>query len=165
MQRENRPKPSLALAILTNLGLALMLVCVENLLIFSDIGFSSAGTNGGDLVGPIPGWIIGVIWTALFGSLGVARGIIVADGSDAARGAACAVLILLAACAAYPFYTLGLNNKLIGLFGNIITLCLAAWATVRLWSVRPFAATAPLAVFGWVAFATLSLIDERDFFG
>jgi hypothetical protein len=165
MPRENNTAPSFTSAVARNLALALMLVCVENAMIFSGIFFSSAGTSGGKLVGVIPGWVIGVVWAALFGSLGIARGVMVADGSGPARRAAGADLILLAACAAYPFYTLGLNNAVIGLFGNIITLCLSAWAAVRTWPVRPLAMAAPLAVFSWVAFATLALIDERHIFG
>jgi len=147
-------------AILRNLGLALLLVCIENILIFSGIGFSSAGTSGGNFIGPIPGWIIGGVWTALFAGLGVARGVLEADGSAAARRAAWAVLILLIACAAYPFYTMGLNNERIGVTGNIITIGLSVWTAIQIFCVQRCAVIAPLSVFGWVLFATIALIDE-----
>jgi tryptophan-rich sensory protein len=151
-------------AILRNLGLALLLVCIENLLIFSGSGFFSTGTSGGDFIGPIPGWIIGAVWTALFGSLGVARGVMEADGSETARRAARAVMILLIACATYPFYTMGLHNEIIGLSGNIITIGIAIWTAIRIHCVQRYAVIAPLSVFGWVAFATLALIDEQHLF-
>ncbi len=165
MYKANQATPSMRFAILRNLGHALLLVCIENLLIFSGIGFSNAGTSGGDFIGPVPGWIIGVIWTVLFGSLGVARGVMQADGSQAARRAASAVLILLFACAAYPFYTMGLHNEIIGLSGNMIIIILSVWTAIRIHDVQRFAVIAPLGVFGWVVFATVALIDERRLLG
>jgi tryptophan-rich sensory protein len=154
--------PSLRAAILKNLAFALLVVGIENMLIFSGIGFSSSGTGGGHHIGPIPGWIIGVVWTGLFAGLGVVRGVMEADGSRAARRAGRAVLTLLAACAAYPFYTLGLNNDSIGLLGNVVTICLSVWVTIRVGAVRPVGVIAPLAVAGWVLFATVALIDQDD---
>jgi tryptophan-rich sensory protein len=158
--RTSPPKPSLGFAILKNVGLAALLVVAENLLIFSGIGFSSRGASGGDFIGPIPGWTIGLVWTGLFAGLGVVRGVMQTDGSPRAPRAAWAVLTLLIACAAYPFYTLGLHNEIIGLFGNIITLCLSIWAAVQVGRVRRLGAIAPLAVIGWLTFATVALIDE-----
>jgi tryptophan-rich sensory protein len=160
MPTHQQVMPPQGFPILKNLALALLLVAVENLLIFSGVGFSSSGTTGGDVMAPIPGWIIGLVWTALFAGLGVARGLMQADGSAGARRAAWAVLILLIACAAYPFYTIGLHNKVIGLFGNIITIYFAIWAAVQIGRVRRLGAIAPLAVIGWVSFATVALIDE-----
>jgi len=165
VQRKIQVKPSLRFAILRNLVLTLLLVCIENLLIFSGIGFSSAGTSGGNLIAPIPGWIIGVVWTALFAGLGLARAVLEADGSEAARNAAWAVFILLIACAAYPFYTIGLNCEVIGLSGNIATIAVAIWTAIQVHCVQRYAAIAPLSVFGWVLFATVALIDERHLLG
>ncbi len=158
-------KPSPGFAILKNVVLAMLLVGAENLLIFSHIGFSSSGTRGGELLAPIPGWVIGAVWTALFASLGVVRGVIEADGSAAARRASRAVLVLLIACATYPFYTLGLHNDVLGLFGNIVTIYLSIWAAAQIGRVRRLAVIAPLAVTGWVAFATVTLIDGARLFG
>lgn len=165
MDRRHQANLRLRSAVMKNVGLALLLVVAENLLIFSNIGFSSAGTRGGGFIAAIPGWVIGLVWTALFGGIGIARGVMLADGSASGRRAAKAMLILLIACAAYPFYTVGLHDEIIGLFGNALTMCLAAWAAMRLWLVRRVAAIAPLAVLGWVAFASLALIEGGNLSG
>jgi tryptophan-rich sensory protein len=160
MRESNRPAPSLSVAILKNVAMSLLLVGIVNLLIFSGLGFASSGTKGGRFIGPIPGWIIGIVWTALFVGLGVTRGVVAVDRSVAAARAGRAVVMLIIACAAYPFYTIGLQSEIIGLFGNLATIGLSVWVAARMARVRRVGVIAPLAVIAWVAFATAASIDE-----
>jgi hypothetical protein len=112
---------------------------------------------------PIPGWLIGLIWVILFAGLGVVRGVMEANGSPDAHRASKALLVLLFACAAYPFYTLGLRDDLIGLVGNVATLGLSVWAAVRVRSISRAGAVVPLTLAGWLLFASAALIDDGRF--
>ena len=155
-----RPGPSQRIAILNNLSIALLLVGIENLLIFSAPGFSRSGLAGGRHFQPIPGWIIGLVWTALFAGLAIVRGLMQAEGSLGGGRAGRAVMVLLIACAAYPFYTLGLRSDAIGLFGNLATVGISAWTAFKVGAVRRWGLAAPLAVTAWLLFATAGLIDQ-----
>jgi tryptophan-rich sensory protein len=147
-------------AILINLLIALALVGGENLLILSGWGFSGSGLAGGRLARPIPGWIIGFVWTGLFAGLGVVRGLTLAEGSRQGRRAGRAVAVLLIACAAYPFYTFGLRSDAIGLAGNLVTIGLSVWTAFRVGAVRRAGVVAPLAVTAWLLAASAALIDQ-----
>jgi hypothetical protein len=92
--------------------------------------------------------------------LGVTRGVVAVDRSVAAARAGRAVVMLIIACAAYPFYTIGLQSEIIGLFGNLATIGLSVWVAARMARVRRVGVIAPLAVIAWVAFATAASIDE-----
>eukprot|EP01037_Dinobryon_pediforme_P010979 gene10979-11060_t len=68
-----------------------------------------------------PGWVIGLIWTAIFAALGTAHWLMRREGPTFQR-ARRDLLWFGLLCLAYPFYTLGLRSNLIGAIGNVVIL-------------------------------------------
>jgi tryptophan-rich sensory protein len=65
-----------------------------------------------------PGWVIGVVWLALFALMGLVHGRL----RQIKPSTSWTMIALAAACLAYPLYTGGLQNGSVGLVGNIATL-------------------------------------------
>jgi tryptophan-rich sensory protein len=107
-----------------------------------------------------PGWVIGIVWIALFALLGAARWRLAEAGTRAGDTARRRVDVLLLNCALYPFYTLGLSSDGLGMAGNILTLCLAVWAARGALRVSRLAAVLVSPVVSWVAFATIGFMQE-----
>jgi benzodiazapine receptor len=93
-----------------------------------------------------PGYVIGIVWTALFALMGAARAITIP-----ARRPLVTVLIVL--CLAYPFYTLGFQDRQANLAGIIVTEAYTLYVTARL--IRPKCKAALLLVplILWLCFA------------
>lgn len=104
-----------------------------------------------------PGVVIGVVWTILFAALGAARWLVTRE-RDAGRLNGLLVTILILACFAYPYYTLGFHDLVIGLTGSLATMLLAAATAWRVSRQSPLAAAlvAPTAL--WCGFASVLLI-------
>lgn len=148
-------------ALLLNLGLALALVIIVNFGIFAFVGNSRASTQGGPLLGEIPGWFIGLVWTGLFVALATAKWRVqVYLPEPQASRAAILIVALLIFCAIYPIYTAGLSKPIIGLVGNFATAAMAIWVAVAVFRVEPIAALAPIAVVAWVCFASVAIVDQ-----
>lgn len=151
--------------VLLNAAIALLLVLFVNLSIQLAVGIPVSGTRGGNMIGPIPGWFIGLVWTGLFLGLGVTRGVMKSAGSALGERAGRAILILILACAVYPLYTFGLRNDVIGLGGNIATIGLAVWVARRVFPVQQWFVVMPLTVVAWLVFASLALLDQNSWVG
>ena len=138
-------------------GAVALVLCIDGaLFLFVD----ETGSRGGPLLGSIPGWAIGGVWIVLFALLGVAHGRVRRRHTPRGDAARVAIATLMTACALYPLYTLGLRSATLGAIGNAATLAVAAVAVARTWSLDRVAAIAPCAIIAWVAFATLTIIDD-----
>ena len=95
-----------------------------------------------------PGWLVGTLWVVLFVFMGLAHGRLYAAKSAASTW----VMALLLSCLVYPLYTVGLQNGIVGWWGNLFTLILAL---VVLWQTRADTTNSwlILPVVLWLAFA------------
>ena len=106
-----------------------------------------------------PGWVIGAVWTALFAAMGTARWAAIRDAVALGhRHAARPITVLIFACFAYPYYTLGFRSVEIGLAGSIATMLAATFIAWRLIGLSRPAALFVLPTALWCAFATVLLI-------
>ncbi|RSK33086.1 tryptophan-rich sensory protein [Hymenobacter metallilatus] len=140
--------------LLLNVGAAVLSCLLLNGLIFA---------FNWDDSGPLPlapalGPYVGAVWVGLFALLGTARWQLIRVGSSAGRRARRWVVILMASCLAYPFYTLALGSDLAGLLGNVETILLAAFVAWRIWPYSRPAARLVLPVIAWVTFATATVL-------
>ena len=103
-------------------------------------------------------WLVFFLWIAFETTKLRARG-----GQVAERASQCLRILLLGATA-YPYYTLGLRSAVIGVFGNVLTIGLAAAAFDQLRHVRLAACLLPTAVMFWLMFASLLILDETRWF-
>jgi tryptophan-rich sensory protein len=89
----------------------------------------------GAIRGVPPGWVVGVLWTLLFAGMGIARWLLVREGSvDVDWRVAESVSLLAFLCLLYPLYTAGLRDLRVGEVGNIATAVVAiavAWLAGR----------------------------------
>ena len=70
------------------------------------------------------------------------------------------ITILAVLCFLYPFYTLGLSSRTMGLIGNCIIILLAGWTIWQVKSSSKTAAALLSAVVLWVSFASVIIIRE-----
>ena len=108
-------------------AIAIAAVLGVNGIVFG-LGFSGTTDRAGEMTS-VPGWLIGAVWTGLFALFGAAHGLLRALGPRT-RTACHRLRWFGAFCLAYPFYTLGLSNQIIGLAGNAVT-AIAALAVIR----------------------------------
>ena len=106
-----------------------------------------------------PGYIIGGVWTVLFGMMGAAR----AYTPHKDRYLLTTLIVL---CLLYPFYTLGLQDRMAGMIGIIITIFVALCITVYLKGIAPNAAWLLVPLIYWLCFAlalvaTVSRLNGR----
>jgi tryptophan-rich sensory protein len=102
-----------------------------------------------------PGYAIGIVWTILFACMGAARYYAVAAGD---RRDAALIVILIALCLAYPFYTAGLQDHLAGLIGLSVTEVLALTTLLHAWKPARWAAYLILPLIVWLWFASLLIL-------
>ncbi len=130
-----------------NVALSVGAALVVNAVIF---GLQFLGAAG-DPLGP-PGWLVGLVWTVLFALFGAARWKLQAPANGtAARFWLVGFAIL---CLSYPFYTLGLSNRSVGVAGNVLTGLAAILLLRRIWPASPTAAFLVAPVVPWLVFAT-----------
>lgn len=113
-----------------------------------------------------PGFVIPIVWWILFTLLGIARFLVVRRRATPNADSKL-VLGLGILCAAYAYYTLGLekltgiSSLWFGLFGNIAVIAVASYAV---WKLRraaaPLAALLIAPVVLWTLFATFIVIGE-----
>ncbi len=98
-----------------------------------------------------PGYVVGIVWTVLFGTMGAARWL--ALKSDDPNGARL-IVVLVVLCLAYPFYTLGFQDRMPGLAGILVTFALTAAIAFRARRRGCRAGLMLLPLLGWLCFAT-----------
>ena len=112
-----------------------------------------------DLPTDPPGWLVGAVWTALFACFGLAHGVVAHSRPDRRAGRR-GIELLAALCLLYPLYTSGLEDRFIGLAGNIVTaitaVLLAAWLALR----DRRAALLVLPVVPWLVYASWTIFHS-----
>jgi tryptophan-rich sensory protein len=134
-----------------NLAVFVGAVLVVNAIVFG-LRFPGAA---GDPSGP-PGWVVGLVWTALFTLFGTAHWMLQAPANGAGARFWLAAFAIL--CLSYPFYTLGLGNRSIGLAGNVVTGFAAILLVRRLRAASETAALLVAPVLPWLVFASWSIL-------
>jgi translocator protein len=108
-----------------------------------------------------PGWVVGLVWTAiLFPLMATARWQLNAYSEPSASGARATITALLICCLIWPFYSLALGSLVGGLIGNLITIGIALYA---IWRVTPLSRSTALLIAPvvlWVVFATAIILSE-----
>jgi tryptophan-rich sensory protein len=110
-----------------------------------------------------PGWLVVLVWNILFPAMGVARWLVVTSGAATGPRVGWAIVALAVLCAAYAYYTLGLERltgvsaAVFGLAGNAVVIAAAAWVAALAAPVSPLAAALVAAVAVWTAFASVSV--------
>lgn len=153
LNRANRPDGS---GLAANVALAVAAALLINALIFL---FAPQGppTRVEPAFAP-PGWVIGGVWTLLFALMGAARWLALRSDHPDARRHAAMVALLIAFCAAYPAYTLGLSNLTVGLAGNVATILAAGFVVHRIRDGSRAAAALLIPIVLWVSFATVLVV-------
>jgi tryptophan-rich sensory protein len=108
-----------------------------------------------------PGWAIGAVWVVLLALLAVAFWRLASDEAAGAQRLAPWVLLLIAACLAYPFYTVGFSNEVVGFIGNLATSVASAFLAGRVLPASRLAAALVFLPAIWVSFATFALMFGR----
>ena len=112
-----------------------------------------------------PGFVIPIVWWILFTLLGAARFLVLRRGNAPDTDSAL-LLGLAVLCAAYAYYTLGLekltgiSSLWFGLFGNIAVIAAATYVVWRLRRAVPAASLLVAPVVLWTLFATFIVIGE-----
>jgi benzodiazapine receptor len=143
-------------SLFASIALAVALAVIANG-VLSAFGLNRAGTERWPQFAP-PGPAIGGIWVALFAGMGAARWFALTSGDVAAKSDARDVVILIALCLAYPFYTRVAGGHVTELCGNIVTFAYAVWLARRLSSRSRVATYLIGAVALWVALATVLVL-------
>ena len=138
------PRSSLA----TDIALPVVLALATNGLIFA-LGWRQPDHDIQPGSAP-PGYVIGIVWTVLFALMGAAR-----YHATAKR----MVTALIALCLAYPFYTLGLQDRMIGLAGIAVTGTLAIYIVLYQWQRARRAALLLLPLVAWLTFAAMLILS------
>ncbi|HQU83371.1 MAG TPA: tryptophan-rich sensory protein [Pyrinomonadaceae bacterium] len=111
----------------------------------------------------LPDFLIPLVWFVLFTLLGIARYFVV-ESAEAYYSKLLIGLGIL--CAAYAYYTLGLESLTgisalwFGLAGNIAVILYTAFVVWSLYRVVPAAAFLTVPVVIWTSFATLIVLAE-----
>ena len=103
-----------------------------------------------------PGFVIGIVWTFLFALIGLARGLAVRHGT---RPVVRLVTILIALCLAYPFYTLGFQDRLPDVAGIVVTGVFTAYVIARARRPVPAVSLTLLPLLAWLCFAGVLVIS------
>jgi tryptophan-rich sensory protein len=155
--RPARNGRSLAILVLATVLVTLAL----NGLIFA-LGWAGPSAASGRVYPLLPpGWAIGAVWVVLLALLAVAYWRLASDEAPEARRLGPWVLLLVAACLAYPLYTAGLSNETAGFIGNLATIVASAFLAGRVWPASRLAAALILLPAIWVSFATFALLFGR----
>jgi tryptophan-rich sensory protein len=101
------------------------------------------------------GGTIGLIWVVLFACMGAARRLVAGSSSPRSSLHAKLIVILIASCLAYPFYTHFIHGHLTELIGNAVSFTIATFAAIRSWGDSRIAALLIGLVAAWIVFATV----------
>ncbi len=134
--------------IAANIVIPVILALATNGLIFA-LGWQQPDRDIQPAFAP-PGYVIGIVWTVLFALMGCARGLASRQGD---RRTVRLLTILIGLCLAYPFYTLGLQDNLVGLVGIVLTGAFCLYVIVSAWARTRAAALLLLPLAGWFCFA------------
>jgi tryptophan-rich sensory protein len=102
-----------------------------------------------------PGYVVGMVWVLLFGCMGLGHWFAL-QRQDIKGARLLTGLILL--CLAYPFYTAGLQDRMAGLIGIMVTL---AYSAALAWRFRRLACRAGLTLLpliAWLCFAAALIL-------
>ncbi len=102
-----------------------------------------------------PGYVVGIVWTILFGFMGTARWYALKSGD---RTGARLVVLLILLCLAYPFYTAGLQDRMAGLAGILVTFLFTAAIAFRARRRGCKAGLMLLPLLAWLCFATALIL-------
>ena len=112
-----------------------------------------------------PGYVIPIVWWILFTLLGIARYRVVQIGSASVIDS-WLLIGLGVLCAAYAYYTLGLqaitgiSALWFGLIGNIVVIAAALFVIRQLYGSVPAASFLVAPIVLWTSFATLVVLVE-----
>lgn len=98
-----------------------------------------------------PGYVIGIVWTVLFALTGAARAI----ATHQHRRLVTALILL---CLAYPFYTLGFQDRQANFVGIILTEAYTLYVTSRLIRSSYKAALLLVPLILWLGYAMALVI-------
>lgn len=143
------------IGLVANVGASVFAVLAVNFVVFLSGWFQTDTPDTKPSVLNPPGWLVGVVWVALFTLLGAARWLLVKSDANYGKSQSRYIILLALFCLAYPFYTMGLKNVAAGLTGNIATVVAALWVVLRVRRVSVAAARCVLPVVAWVSFATV----------
>lgn len=101
--------------------------------------------------------LIGIVWSALFAALGVARGRLHGHPREQRR-----IDGLWLLCVTYPLYTGGLRWRGAAYAGNVVIAATAARIAQDASPIKPDAARLVATIVPWVAWTTLALLTERS---
>jgi tryptophan-rich sensory protein len=110
-----------------------------------------------------PGFVIPIVWFALFTLLGIARQDLVRINEGGMQWLLFGLAFL---CATYAYYTLGLARLTnisalwYGLAGNIVVIVFAAFVVWKLFPVNKIAAYLTMPVIVWTIFASVIVVGE-----
>lgn len=108
-------------------------------------------------VGAVIGTIVPFVWLFLFAGMGTSFWLLV-RGREAVPGRAWLMVVLIALCVGYPFYTASLNAPVVALIGNGVVVATAALAVWRAWPVSRLASVLVMPVIAWVSLASIALV-------
>lgn len=141
-----------------NVAAVILLVTVVNAIVFS-FDWGDFAESAPDVLAP-PGWVLALVWTTLFIFMGAARWLAVKSENERTVYHSRLIFSLVALCALYPFYTLGLQNNVMGLIGNIIIILLAGWTAWQIAETSRLAAGLIAMIVIWVLFASGIVVRE-----
>jgi tryptophan-rich sensory protein len=130
--------------LLLNILIPVVLALATNGLIFA-LGWTQPDHDLQPRWAP-PGYVVGMVWTILFALMGAARAITSPERRPL-------VTALIALCLAYPFYTLGFQDRQANLTGIIVTEAYTLYVTARLIRPKCKAALLLLPLIAWLCFA------------
>jgi tryptophan-rich sensory protein len=137
--------------LVANVAGALTIVVILNGLIFG-LGWASNSPHAPAFLPPPI--VIGIVWLALFPCMALARWEL--NRGVAARTDKAGLVVVFALCAAYPFYTAGLNSDLVGEAANVTLMLLAAGLAARYVRRIPRAAAWLVPLVLWLSFASVA---------
>lgn len=105
-----------------------------------------------------PGMVIGAVWILLFAAMGAARWLVLRTDTGHRRRNSILVAVLMLACFAYPYYTLGFRRTLIGLIGSLATAAFSAFVAWRIAADSRLAAALVCTTAVWCMFASAILL-------
>jgi tryptophan-rich sensory protein len=137
--------------LVANVAGALGIVIILNALIFG-LGWQDSSARAPAFLPPPI--VIGAVWLALFPCMALARWEL--NRGVAVRTDKAGLIVVFALCAAYPFYTGGLNNDLVGEAANVTLMLLAAGLAARYLRRIPRAAAWLVPLVLWLSFASVA---------
>lgn len=143
--------------LIANIGLAIAVAAVGNGIIFL-LGWSGEVPGRQFPAFQPPGWVIGLVWMALFAALGAARWLTAQSHDSRGRRNARLITALIVICFAYPYYTVGFRSLELGLAGSIATMVIAVSLAWRVAQQSRIAGFLVLATGLWCAFASVLVL-------